>query len=123
MINNLRAKILISMDILASKDINLILTNRSGHVNSYQIKFDLVITPLLRPFVRQEVMFKKPISVSAKSHMAIPIECGNLPSNDYMFEPANGYSVTLFTILVDLSCHAILVRNNSDQPIHLPNRL
>ena len=42
-INNLRVKILIEIDILTFKDINLIISTYSNYIDSYRIKFKLII--------------------------------------------------------------------------------
>ena len=121
-VDNLRAKMLIGMDVLAAEDIDLTISTRTGHIGSCRTTFDLTITPT-RPFIKQDVMLKKPVTIPAKSHFAIPIEGHDLPSGDFMFEPANGCPVALFASLVDSSFHAVLARNDSDQPISLPKNL
>ena len=122
-VDNLKAKMLIGMDVLASEDVNLVLSTRAGYIGSCHTKFELIIAPPPRPFVRQDVVLEKSVSIPARSHMVIPIEHGDLPSGDYLFEPANGCPVALFAALVDSSFHAVLARNDLDQPVELPRRL
>ena len=125
-VDNLRAKMLIGMDILGSEDIDLTISSCSGHIGSCQTKFDLIVVPPERPFIKKDVTLKRSISIPARAQLAIPIEIemGNeLPSGDYLFEPANGCPVALFSSLVDSSFHAVLVRNDSDLPVHLPKKL
>ena len=50
--DNLRAKILIKINILAFKDINLIISKRFNYINSYNIKFKLIVTLLFRSFIK-----------------------------------------------------------------------
>ena len=47
-INNLRVKMLIEMNVLAFKDIDLIISTRSDYIDSCRIKFKLVVTSLER---------------------------------------------------------------------------
>ena len=72
MINNLRAKILIRIDILIFKDIDLAILISIGYINSYRTKFTLTVL-LLRPFIKRDVTLKKPISIPTKSYIAIAI--------------------------------------------------
>ena len=121
-VDNLRAKILIGIDILVVEDIDLTISTRTGQIGSYRTTFDLIVTPT-RPFIKQDVILKKPITIPAKAHIAIPVERYDLPSRDYIFELANRYPVALFASLVDSSFHIVLARNNSNKPISLPKRL
>ena len=121
-VDNLRAKMLIGMDILASEDVDLLISTRSGHIGTCRTKFELNVTPP-RPFIKRDVVLERHVTIPAKAHLAIPIEHSELPTGDYIFKPANGYPIALFAALVDSSFHAVLARNDSDQPIHLPRKL
>ena len=122
-VNDLRAKMLVGMDILATEDIDLIISTRSGYIGSCRTTFDLTIAAPPRSFIKQNVMLEKSISIPARSHMAVPIERVILPPGDYMFEPTHGCSVALFAAVVDSSFHAVLARNDSEQAVLLPKRL
>ena len=39
-----------------------------------------------------------------------------------MFESANGYLIALFAIVINLSFYTVLVRNNLDKSVDLPNK-
>ena len=122
-VDDLRAKMLIGMDILASEHIDLVISTRTGHIGSCATNFQLTVAPPSRPFVKHDVIVGKSVSIPAHSHMAIPIERIELPAgDDYMFEPANGCPVALFAAVVDSSFHAVLARNDSDKPIDLPSK-
>lgn len=122
-VDNLRAKMLIGMDILTPEGIDLIISTRKGHIRSCRTTFELTVTPPTRSFIKQQVMLEEAISVPARSHMAVPVLHEDLPEGDYMFEPADGCPVALFAAVVDSSFHAVLARNDSDQPVHLPKKL
>ena len=51
-IDNLRAKILISIDILAAEDVNLIIFTYINFIDSYNTTFQLTITLSIRFFIR-----------------------------------------------------------------------
>ena len=53
MINNLKAKILIEIDILVSKNIDLIISLRIDYINSYNITFKFIVILLLRSFIKK----------------------------------------------------------------------
>ena len=50
--DNLRTKILIKIDILISKDIDLITSKRFEYISSYNTKFKLIVTSLFRSFIK-----------------------------------------------------------------------
>ena len=51
-INNLKAKMLININILAFENINLNILKRIGHIDNYYISFNFNITPPARSFVK-----------------------------------------------------------------------
>ena len=121
-VDNLRAKMLIGMNILAFKDIDLIISTRSNYIDSCRIKFELVvISP--RSFIKQSVMLDKPVSILAKAYIIISIERCELSSDNYMFELADECSIALFASLVNSFFYAILARNNFNELVHLPRKL
>ena len=124
MVDNLRAKMLIRIDILNSKDIDLVISTRTGHVSSYRTTFQLTVAPPPRPFIKHNVIIGKSVSVPAHSYIAVPIEHIKLPArNNFIFKPTKGCPIALFASVVNSSFHAVLVRNDSDKPVDLPNKL
>ena len=121
-VDDLRAKMLIGMDILASEDIDLEISTSTGYIGGCGTTFELSVTS--RPFIKQEVMLETQVSIPAHSHMTVLIKHVTLPAGaDFLFKPAKNCPVALFALVVDASFHAVLARNNSDQPIHLSNKL
>ena len=51
-INNLKVKILIDINVLIFKNINLIISSRISYINNYNITFKLIITPLIKLFIK-----------------------------------------------------------------------
>ena len=122
-VDDLRAKMLIGMDILGSEDIDLVISTRTGHIGSCRTTVQLTVVPPPRPLINHDVTVGKSISIPAHSHIAVPIDPLDLPAgNDFLFEPAKGCPVALFASIVDSSFHAVLARNDSDKPIDLPNK-
>ena len=113
MVDNLRTKILIGIDILSTEDIDLVISTRSSYIGTCHTKFKLNVTPP-RPFIKRDIVLKRHVTVLAKAHLAILIEYNKLPTGDYIFKLVNGYLIALFTTLVDLSFYTVLARNNLD---------
>ena len=111
-INNLRVKMLIDINVLAIEDIDLIIIMRKRHIDNCQITFELTITSFLRSFIKQNVMFKKSILILIRFHMIMLIKHVKLFLKNYIFESINGYSIVLFIIIINSSFHVILIRND-----------
>ena len=122
-INNLRAKMLIDINVLVVEDIDLIIIMRKKHIDNCHITFEFTITLFLKSFIKQNVMLEKSISISTHSHMTMLIEHVKLFFKDYMFEFVNGCFITLFVIMINFSFYAILTYNDFKQIIQLPRKL
>ena len=114
-VDNLKAKMLIEMNILVSEDIDLIISTRIDYVDSYSTTFELTITSPARLFIKQEILFELLISISARFYLVISVESIVLSiDNDFLFESTKNCSVVLFIVVIDSSFYAMLVCNNSD---------
>ena len=125
-VDGLRAKMLIGMDVMTPEDVDLVISNKTGYLGSCRTTFELMIAPPTRPFLKRDVLLgaDAPTCIPARSNMAIPIEHIELPSgDDFIFEPAADCPVALFASLVDSSFHAVIARNDSNVPIDLPRKL
>ena len=121
--NNLRAKMLIEMNILDSKNIDLIISTRIEHIESYFTVFELNVKSSTRVFIQQSVMLDKSIAISAHSQISISIALMKLSFDDYVFESIDEYSIALFAVVVNSSFYTVLTRNDFDESIHLSKRL
>ena len=99
---------LIKINILAFKDIDLIISTRFNYIDSYRIKFKLIIISS-RSFIKQSVMLDKSIFILIKVYIIISIKRYKLSSNNYIFKLINKYSIALFALLVNSFFYAILV--------------
>ena len=123
-VDSLKAKILIGIDIIIPKDIDLVISSKIGYISSYRTNFKLTITPLIRPFLKRDVLLGAPISIPVRLNIAILINYINLPTRDnFIFKPTPDYLVALFTLLVDSFFYTIIVRNDLDSLIELPRKL
>ena len=122
-VNNLRAKMLIEINILDSKNIDLIISTRIEHIESYFTVFELNIESLTRVFIQQSVMLDKSVAISAHSQITISIALMKLPFDDYVFESIDECSIALFAAVMNLSFYIVLTRNDFDESIYLLKRL
>ena len=114
-INDLRTKILIEMNVLVFEDIDLIIFTRIDHIESCDITFQLFVTPSARSFIKQEVILERSIFISARSHLTVIVEHISLfAEKDFIFEPVKKCSITLFAVIVNLFFHVVLTRNDLD---------
>ena len=114
---------LISIDIIIPKDVDLVILEKIGYISSYRTTFNLTITPLIRPFLKRNIILGAPISIPVYSNIVILIEYIDLPNRDFIFEPSLDYPIVLFILLIDSTFYTIIVRNNSEYLIYLPRKL
>lgn len=123
-VDDLRAKMLIDINILTSENIDLIIFTRSNYIESYDTLFSLIVTLLTRLLIKQDVLLNKFITISTYAQLNISVEYISLPDEDnFMFEPIKDCFVTLFAIIVNSSFHIVLARNKLDQSIYLSRNL
>ena len=114
---------LININIITSKNINLIIFKKINYINSYYIIFKLLIS-LLRPFIKRDVVLKNLILILIYSYIIIRIKYIKLFDKDnFIFKSSSDYLVTLFVAIIDLSFYAILARNNIDKLILLLRKM
>ena len=114
---------LIEINILDSKNINLIISTRIEHIESCFTVFELNMKSSIRVFIQQSVMLDKSITISAYSQITISIALIKLSFDNYVFKSVDKCSIALFAVVVNLSFYAVLTRNNFDKSIHLLKRL
>ena len=123
-INNLRVKMLIKINIFIFKDIDFVISTRTNYIDSYNTTFKLIITSSIKPFIKQNVIFEKSISILARFYLVILIENIVLSiDNDFLFEPIKDYSIALFIAIIDSLFYAVLIRNDFDYIIYLSRKL
>ena len=106
---------LIGMNIITPKCIDLVILERTGYINSCWTTFELAIIPPTRPFIKRDVLLGALVYIPVHSNIAVTIDHIDLPAgDDFMFEPITYCPVALFASVVDSSFHAVLVRNDLD---------
>ena len=114
---------LIEINILDPKNIDLIISTRIEHIESCFTVFKLNMKSLIRVFIQQSVMLDKSVAISTHSQMTISIALMKLSFDDYVFESVDKCSIALFAVVINLSFYVVLTRNNFDESIHLLKRL
>ena len=114
---------LIEINILDFENIDLIISTRIEHIESYFTVFELNMKSLIRAFIQQSVMLDKSITISAHSQITISIAFMKLSFDDYVFKSVDECSIALFAVVMNLSFYTMLTRNNFDESIHLLKRL
>ena len=110
---------LININIIASKNIDLIIFKKTNYINSYYIIFKLLIS-LLRAFIKRDVVLKNSILILVYSYIAIRIKYIKLFNKDnFIFKSSSDYLVALFIAIIDLSFYTVLARNNINKLILL----
>ena len=117
---------LIGIDIITPENVDLVILEKIGYIGSYRTTFELTIVPLIRPFLKRDILLgvDTPRYILVRLNIAILIDYINLPAgNDFIFKPAVDCPVILFVLLVNSSFHAVIVRNNSNILVDLPRKL
>ena len=108
----------IEINILTFKDIDLIIFIRINYIESCKIIFILLITFLIKPLIKQLIIFEKLIIISIYSYIAVPIKRILLfINNNFISELIENYPVILFIIIINSFFYIILIRNNFDRLI------
>ena len=125
-VDGLRAKILIGIDVITPEDVDLVISEKTGYLGSCRTTFELTIAPPTRPFLRRNVLLGAgaPTYIPTYSNIAVPIDHIELPAgNDFIFKPTIDCPIALFISLVNSSFYTIIARNNLEHPIYLPRKL
>lgn len=124
-VDNLKANLLVSIDILGSKSINLILSQSIMIIGSCQgirILIDTKTRESQR--IKRVVLTKKQTTIPARSVMTIPIQFRGetlLPANrDFLFNPVKaeiGIDKGVAASIVNANTINIITRNTSNRPV------
>ena len=101
----------ININILISKNVDLIIFIYIDYIENYYIIFNLTIAPL-RLFIKREIRFEKKIIILIYFYITKFIENIKFFFDNYIFEFIDRYLVTLFFIIINNLFHVILIRNN-----------
>ena len=119
LVDNLKAKMLIGMDVMVPEQIDITLSTSSAHIGSCQVDIPLEMHARAGRAVSHPVHARKSFVVPPRSQIQIPVHHGALPDRDFFFEP-DDLDLTLYAHLVDSSMPVVLARNDSDRAIQVP---
>lgn len=123
-VDSLKAKMLIGMDIMVPEKIDIIISKSIAHIGSCQgVDMPLEIRPRsVGCAVSHPIHAKQSIIVPPRSETHIPVHHASLPDRDFFFEPDKS-QLSLYAQLVDASMTSIIAKNDSDQAVKVPRNL
>ncbi len=124
-VNNLKAKMLVGIDILVPEDISIMLPSRKAIVGSCDdIELSLTVTTRSINPVRKAIMAHENTTIQPRSHANVLIVKTALPQNrDLLFEPdCHTGDTAIYAHIVDHTLSAVQVRNDSDVPLVIPRK-
>ena len=122
-VDNLKAKMLIGMDIMVPEKIDIITSTSSAFIGSCQVKMPLEM--LARGngrSVLQPVHAKQSLIIPPRSELHIPVHHASLPDRDFFFEPDSS-PLSLYAHLVDASMTAVITKNDTDYAVQVPRNM
>ena len=117
-VDQLKANILIGMDIMVPEDIDIIVTRSIASIGSCKVEVPIEVKSVGKT-VRLPVHAKQTTVVPPRSKARISVHHASLPDRDFLFEPADSL-LSLYAHLVDSSVPAVLAENDTDVPITVP---
>lgn len=125
-VNNLKAKLLLSMNIMSSERIFIDIANRLIIVNSCQnLRIELSVTSRANDRIRRVIHFKNRIVIKSRALVQISIRSANLSNErDFCFELEYNDNTkelqqhdAIYAHIVDCNMSFVHVRNDSDNSL------
>ena len=120
-IDDLKINILINMNIIISKQIDILTFQSKAKINNYNIIIFIIIHIKNRAVI-QSIYIKKFIIIFSHIQLTISIHYINLLNQNFFFEP-DQLNLTLYTHFINSSLYIILIKNNSNQHIKILKNL
>ena len=118
LVDQLKANILIGMDIMVPEDIDIIVTRSIASIGSCKVEVPIEVKSVGKT-VRLPVHAKQTTVIPARSEGQIPVHHAALPDRDFLFEPSDSL-LSLYAHLVDSSVPAVLAKNDTDVAVTVP---
>ena len=116
LVDDLKANILLGMDVVGPEDIDIITSKKHLYNGSCGIRMPIEIKPRGTE-VRRAIQAKQDVMIHPGQQVSIPIHYrATLPDRDLLFEPSDS-ELTLYAHIVDSSVEAVLARNDSEVPV------
>lgn len=122
-VEDLKAKMLVGMDILAPEGITMNLPRKIAVIGSCgNIEIPLTITTKPANQVQHIILFKRRITIPPRSNLAVAVIPPELPQGrDFRFEPDCRQSdAAVYAHIVDHAMTEVHVRNNGEFPLIIP---
>ncbi|TAQ84474.1 hypothetical protein B7494_g7190 [Chlorociboria aeruginascens] len=122
LVNDLQAKMLIGVDILAPEGIDICISTRTAtisHCGNLEVPLQVMQHG---PRVQRAVLAQKALTVPPRSHAVIPIHHIALPERNFLFEPADT-GLTMYAHLVNHEMSGVVAQNDSDVPVQIQRNL
>jgi len=119
-VNNLKIKMLVDINILVLEDISIMLSSRKAIVSSCNnIELSLTVITQSIDSVQKAIMTHKNTTIQLRSHTNVLIVKTALPQNhDLLFEPdCHTENTAIYTYIIDHTLSAVQVQNDSDVPL------
>ena len=111
-VNDLKTNVLININIIILKKINILTSQAKAEINNYNINVFINVRIRDRVVVHS-IYIKKFIIIPSHTQLAISIYHINLSNRDFFFE-FDQLDFILYAYFVDFSLHAILTKNKSN---------
>jgi len=120
LVDGLKAKMLVGMDIMGPEQIDIITSKKQAIIGTCQnAVIPIEVRPRSSP-TKRTIHAKSNIVIPPHTEQPIPVHhIRHLPERDFLFEPGDSPNLALYAHMVDSSLSAIMARNESDQPISI----
>ena len=117
LVDGLRVKMLVGMDIMGPEQMDIITSKKQAVIGSCEnAVIPIEVRPQSRP-TKRTIHAKSNLVIPPHTEQPIPVHhVRHLPERDFLFEPRESH-LALFAPMVDSSLSAIMARNETDQPI------
>lgn len=122
-VDNLKAKMLIGMDIIMPEKIDVIVSTSSASIGSCQVEMPLEIRARNKGrAVVHPVHAKRSVIIPPRSEAHISIHHASLSDRDFFFEPDQS-QLSLYAHLIDAFMTAVIAKNDSNQAVKVSRNL
>ena len=118
LIDNLKTNMLINIDLIESKKIDINIFNRTAYIDNYKIIVFLKIR-ISRTVVQTLVYARKIIIVFSRSKITISIYYNIISVDRNFFFELNEFNFSLYAHLVNFKFKHILIKNKNNQIVHI----
>lgn len=118
LVDNLAAGMLIGNDVLVPEGIDLLFSTQTARIGSCGVEVPIEIRSK-GPIMKRVISAKKPTIIPPKSTAVVEIHHLDLPDRDFLFEPIEDSTLSLYAGLMGNQTAGVLVKNEEEQPIRI----